>query len=278
MVAISPISPRAIIRLWEAPPLDAYTERDNVGLTAASFYGLAAGKYGYGRGSPLGLDSFFNGSRASFKQLATLRRLDSFSMTQEENGIGHWAAVYTYNATNPSPQATEIIREIQNKVMFASVYVDVTGDDLDSAGLPAVPEPFFGGDLYESATSGEAAYYTQPDWAYRGMVGPVNAMPLERNGPEGRLLLSGHCSLGWARGVIHESYTAQGTGTPRDVWGDITAMLRANCELNVGNIVRPTDIGRYLLRVAFSRDAALWLSRNERAFRAVPGTQSVLKD
>ena len=137
---------------------------------------------------------------------------------------------------------------------------------------------FFGGDQYEAATSGAPAYYTQPDWAYRGMVGPVNAIPLERNGPEGRLLLSGHCSLGWTRGVIHENYTTGGTGEPRDVWNEITKVLRANSELLVGNIVRPTDIGRYLIRVGFSREAATYLARNPSIFSALPGTQSVLKD
>ena len=143
MANITPITPRAVIRLWQSPALDAYKARATLGSSASNFYGLGAGEYGYGAGSPLGLDGFINGTRSSFTQLATLRRLDSFSMTQEENGIGQWAAVYTYNAQNPSPQSSEIIRAIQNKVMFASVYVYVTGDDLDTAGQPVVPEPFF---------------------------------------------------------------------------------------------------------------------------------------
>ena len=279
MAAITPITPRAVIRLWETPPLDAYAARGTLSGTAGSLYRLSAGQYGYGPGSPLGLDNFFDGTRASFTQLATLRRFDSFSMTQEENGISQWAAVYTYNATNPSSQTAEIVRAIQNKVMFASVYVDVTGDDLDSAGQPAVaPEPWFGGSLYQAAAGNAPASYSLPEWAYRGMVGPVNAVPLERNGPEGRLLLSGHCSLGWTRGVIHEHYETSGTGEPFDVWEDITAMLRQNCEVVVGDQTRPTDIGRYLIRAAFSQETTLYLHANPKPFVATPGTQSVLKD
>ena len=95
MAAVTPIRPRAIIRLWDAPNIFFYERRSFLTSDARNFYGLGAGAYGYGRGSPLGLDSFFDGSRASFSQVATLRRLDSFSMTQEENGIGQWAAVYS---------------------------------------------------------------------------------------------------------------------------------------------------------------------------------------
>ena len=86
MAAITPITPRAVIRLWQTPPITAYSARDTLGVSPASFYGLDAGRYGYGLLSPLGLDNFIDGSRASFTQLATITRTDSFSMIQEENG------------------------------------------------------------------------------------------------------------------------------------------------------------------------------------------------
>ena len=279
MAEITPIRPRAIIRLWQSPSIDDYTPRSELGISPAARYGLTAGKYGYGLLSPLGLDSFFDGNRSSFTQLATITRTDSFSMIQEENGMGQWSAVYSYDAERPTGQDSQIVTALTNRVMFASVYIDLTGDDSDNPSEVAAPEPWFGGSLWGDSTDDTPASYTQPEWAYRGMVGPVNAVPLEREGAQGRLLLSGFCSLGWLEGVIHENFTARGMRTPVGVWNDLTDILRENCELSVAGNIRPTDIGRYLIRAALDPAASASITAAPRAgVRSSPGTQSILKD
>lgn len=297
MADVARIPPKGIIRLWRSPSVAGYVARERLTSSAASRYGVAAGSYGYGdvAAGLLGLQDFFDGNsgRPNFSQVATIRTTESFSMVQNANAVSQWAAVYSYPADDPSPQDLAILRAVlpgtpgARTAMFASAYILTGSED-------QIVEPWFGpvtGGDPNAAGGGSPFSFDLPEFAWRGMIGPVNAIPLERDGSTGRLLLTGFCGLAWLASVIHENFTpsgAEGQNGAYSAWWDLSNILRLNSEVRIGatenspGIVRPTDIGRYLTRAAMSPEAASFISgpglRRLSQVRAFPGTQTVLKN
>ena len=146
-----------------------------------------------------------------------------------------------------------------------------------------VPEPWFGGSLWRDpegrAPNVNPASYTQPEWAYRGMVGPRECYPAGTRRPPGEAATIGFSVRldGWM-GLSTKNHIATGLDTPIGIWNDLTDILRENCELEVGGRAVPTDVGRYLIRAAFDSNATTYLrAAGQSGVRAAPGTQSVLK-